>query len=226
VIAALSAYGAKVALYVGVGLLVGMVVREYARAFVTAKLGDPTPRLWGRLTLNPKAWFDPFGSGFIPGILLVLWASFVLMPQFAYGKPAALDPNYLKRGKRDVALASLAGPVANLALAAIAGVVMRLTGGGSCDTVGLFLRGDPLELFMYANLSLCVMHLMPLPGLDGARLVGLLLAPHPREVYRNLDHYLPLFVLLVFFLLGGIFFSIVGTLTDALRSIIAGSASC
>ena len=64
----------RYAAYIGVSLLIGMIVREYIRAFVTSKLGDPTPRLWGRLTWNPKVWFEPFGSGLVPALVLVLWA--------------------------------------------------------------------------------------------------------------------------------------------------------
>ena len=55
----------RIAIEIGVFLFLGMTAREYARAWMAARLGDPTPRLWGRLTLNPRAWFDPFGSGFL-----------------------------------------------------------------------------------------------------------------------------------------------------------------
>lgn len=216
-IAALSLTGTRYAAYMAVGLLVGMIGREYVRAFVTVKLGDQTPRLWGRLSFSPKTWFDPFGSGFIPAVILVLFASGsqLLPPPFAYAKAAALDPSYLKRGKRDVALVSLAGPVTNLLLALVPGIALRFTTSGETYTA--------LFVLMFTNLSLCVMHLMPIPGLDGARLVGLLLAPRPREVYRNLDQYLPLFILLLFFVLGSFFERIVFDLTNSLASVITGS---
>ena len=125
-------------------LLIGMIVREYVRALVTAKLGDPTPRLWGRLTWNPKVWFDPFGSGLVPGLVLVLWAaaSGFYPPPAAYGKPAPVDPTYLRRPTRDQVLIGFAGPLANVALAAVAGIVLRLTidlhrHGGVPDPRGL-----------------------------------------------------------------------------------------
>src|SRR6188472_1351569 len=119
----------RYAAYIGVSLLIGMIVREYVRAFVTSKLGDPTPRLWGRLTWNPKVWFEPFGSGLVPALVLVLWAaaSGFYPPPAAYGKPAPVDPAYLKRPTRDQVLIGFAGPVSNVALAALAGVVLRLT---------------------------------------------------------------------------------------------------
>ena len=61
-----TALGIRLAVFMLVSLAIGMSVREYARALTAAKLHDPTPRLWGRLTLNPKAWFEPFGSGLVP----------------------------------------------------------------------------------------------------------------------------------------------------------------
>jgi Zn-dependent protease len=212
-----SALSVRVAVYIGIGLLVGMIGREYARASAAARLGDPTPRLWGRLTLNPKAWFDPFGSGLLPALILILWAAagtFLPAPM-AYAKPAPIDPSYLRRQPRDVVLVSLAGPAANVVLAAIAGVALRAT-------------GLPLEFqrflvfFEYTNFSLAIFHLIPIPGLDGARLVALLLPPQARATYRNLDQYLALFVLLAVFLLAGPIQGIMNSLTNALCNVFSG----
>lgn len=205
--------------YIAIALLAGMIVREYGRAFVAARLGDPTPRLWGRLTLNPKAWFEPFGSGLLPALILFLWAaasSFLPAP-IAYAKPAPVDPAYLRRHPRDIVLVSLAGPIANVALAALAGLSLRLP-------------GLPLQLalaltaFEYTQLTLAIFHLLPIPGLDGARLVGLVLPPSAREVYRNLDQYLPLFVLLVVFLLAGPVQSILNSVTNTFCRLFSGAA--
>ncbi|HEY7476915.1 MAG TPA: site-2 protease family protein, partial [Actinomycetota bacterium] len=71
----MNADNLKFAAYLAVSLLIGMSVREYARAWMATRLGDPTPRLWGRLSWNPRSWFDPFGSGLVPGLVLVLWAA-------------------------------------------------------------------------------------------------------------------------------------------------------
>jgi Zn-dependent protease len=201
--------------YLALSLLVGMIVREYARAFVTARLGDPTPRLWGRLSPNPRQWFDPFGSGLLPGLILLLWAAGAsfLPPPFAYGKPAALDPNYL-RGQRDLVIASLAGPLANLVLGAAVGILLRLDLGPEP-----FLA---VQAFVLTNLSLFVFHLMPVPGLDGARIVARFLPVRARTVYTNLDQYLVLFILAVVFLLPGPLLGIVNSLTDAVCGVVAG----
>jgi Zn-dependent protease len=216
-IAAITSGNAKIAGYLLVSLFIGMTVREYARALVTAKLGDPTPRLWGRLTLDPRQWFDPFGSGILPVLIAVLWASGVFPPPFAYAKPAALDPNYLRKHPRDVIVASLAGPVANLLLALIPALLLRIPLAGEAGVVARY--------FMYVNVTLAVFHLMPIPGLDGARILARFLPDRARAVYVNLDEYLVLFVLVVFFLFAGPLLTIVNALTNGICSLMSG-ANC
>jgi Zn-dependent protease len=210
-----TALSSRQAAYLGVSLVIGMIAREYVRAYVTAKLGDPTPRLWGRLTLNPKQWFDPFGSGILPALILILWAgSLYRPPPIAYAKPAALDPNYLRRGDRDVLIASLAGPVANLLLGSLAGLVRQ---------IGLGLEANlAVNAFVFTNISLFVFHLMPIPGLDGARILARYLPVRARAVYTNLDQYLVLFILAIVFLLPAPVLAIVDALTNAVCGIVAG----
>jgi Zn-dependent protease len=213
-----SSFSVRVAAYLAVSLFVGMTAREYARAWTATRLGDPTPRLWGRLTLSPKAWFDPFGSGLLPGLILLLWAATAnfLPPPVAYAKPAPDEANYLRRQPRDSVLVSLAGPVTNMALAAIAGLAARL--GSSLELLTV------LVAFELANLSLAFFHLLPIPGLDGARLVALVLPLPVRQTYRNFDQYLPLFVLIALFVLGGAIQSIVYSLVNAFCQLFSGFA--
>ena len=209
-----TAIGLRLALYMLASLFVGLTVREYARARAAASLGDPTPRLWGRITLRPKPWFDPFGSGFIGAMVALLWSVQAFMMPAAYAKPAPIDTNYLRRHPRDVVLVSLAGPVASLALAVIAGIVVRAGVGGE---VGLAVL-----TFAFTNVSLMVFHLLPIPGLDGGRLLALLLPPHAREVFRNADRYLALIVLVVLFLftfLLGVARLLAGAVCDALSGV-------
>lgn len=206
----------RFALYLAGSLVVGMAAREFARASMASRLHDPTPRLWGRLTMNPKAWFEPFGSGVVPGLILLLWAASAsfLPPPVAYAKPAPIDPSYFRNRTRDTIVTALAGPAADLALAAVAGLAIR---AGVSGEIGLML-----EAFLLANLSLMIFHLMPIPGLDGARMVALALPPRAAEVYRNADQYLPLFVLVVLFLFAGPLIAIVRSLTNSLCSLLAG----
>ncbi len=203
-----TALGLRLAAFMLVSLATGMAAREFARAFAAAKLHDPTPRLWGRLTLNPRAWFEPFGSGLVPVLIALLWTVQVLVIPAAYGKPAPVDPSYLRR-TRDLVFVSLAGPLTNLVLAIFAGLVVRV-GGLPLEA------GRALVVFAFTNAALLVFHLLPIPGLDGARIVGLLLPPQAREVYRNADKYLPLFVLVALFVFSTLILGFLTTITSAI----------
>lgn len=211
----------RVALYMAAALLVGMIVREFTRAAVATSLGDPTPRLWGRRSLSPRSWFDPFGSGVVPGLILILWAAGAsfLPPPAAYGKPAPVDPVYLKRSVRDQLLIGFAGPVSNIALGVVAGLLVRVT--GSTSNFELFRA---LLVFEFTQLCLAIFHLLPIPGLDGARLVGLALKGDAARVYRDADKYLPLFVLVALFILGGVIQAIVYGLVDTICKGVSGFA--
>jgi Zn-dependent protease len=205
--------GLRLAAYMVASLFLGLALREYARARVAVTLGDPTPRLWGRVTLQPKAWFEPFGSGFVPGLVALLWSVQAFMMPAAYAKPAPIDANYLKRHPRDVVLVSLAGPAASLALAIVGGLVVRT--GISGEALLVFVT------FVFTNASLLVFHLLPIPGLDGGRLVALLLPLPAREVYRNADRYLALIVLVVLFVFTFLL-SIASLLTGAVCEAVTG----
>ncbi|MEX0983471.1 MAG: site-2 protease family protein [Actinomycetota bacterium] len=219
-----TARGLVLAIEMVLAVFVGMTIREFARATMSARLGDPTPRLWGRVSLRPKAWFEPFGSGLIPGLIAILWAVQILVVPAAYAKPAPVDPSYLRRQPRDTVLASIAGPVANLVLAIAGGLAARLSGAGG-DGPFLAPATDGIALafvvFAYTNAALFVFHLLPIPGLDGARMVALLLPANIRDSYRNFDRYLPLMILLVIFLIGGLTL----TFLDALAGAVCSSAT-
>ena len=206
----------RFAVYLAMSLLVGMITREYARSLVASRLNDPTPRLWGRLTLNPKSWFEPFGSGMLPALILLLWAagSTFLPPPVAYAKPAPVDPSYFRNRTRDTVLTALSGPSANLASAAVAGMILRVGAGGQIQLATL--------AFLLTSLSLMIFHLVPIPGLDGARILALVLPTRAAEVYRNADQYLPLIVLVMLFLFAGPLIAIVRSLTDSLCMLLAG----
>src|SRR5712691_12952292 len=99
----------RFAVYLAGSLGVGMSARVYARASMVTRLGDPTPRLWGRLTVRPKSWFDPFGSGLLAGLILLLWAASAsfLPPPVAYAKPVPIDPSYFKNRTRDTVITAV-----------------------------------------------------------------------------------------------------------------------
>jgi Zn-dependent protease len=210
----------KFALFLLVALVPALVLHEFAHAIAADRLGDPSPRRWGRLTLNPKPLIDPFGTLILPGLALILVASgaaFVI-PVFAYAKPMPLDPNYLRDPRRHHLIVIWAGPVANLLIAAIAGIALRVGLTGDAALVSY--------AFLIVNAFMFLIQLMPVPGLDGSKLLARVLRGRAREVYVNLDDYLVLFILLIFFLLGGPFLAIVDSLFSAICDVLAGTANC
>ncbi|HEY3022803.1 MAG TPA: site-2 protease family protein [Actinomycetota bacterium] len=209
----------KFAIYLLVALVPALVLHEYAHALAADRLGDPSPRRWGRLTLNPLALIDPFGSVILPGLILILVASGQgLLPIFAYAKPMPLDPTYLHNPKRDSLIVVLAGLGANLVLAAVAGIALRV---GVTGEAGTFVYA-----WLVVNVFMFVFQLMPVPGLDGAKLLARVLPPKPREVYVNLDQYLVLFMLVIFFLLAAPLLSIVRALASSVCTLLTGANVC
>jgi Zn-dependent protease len=210
----------KFAAFLLVALVPALVLHEYAHAAAADRYGDPSPRRWGRLTMNPKPLIDPFGSVILPALALILVASGsgFLIPVFAYAKPMPLDPNYLRNPRRDSLRVVWAGLGANLVIAVLAGLVLRLGFEPTSDAFRIAFA------FLFVNGLMFLIQLMPVPGLDGSKLLARVLHGRAREVYVNLDEYLVLFILLIFFLLGGPFLSIVEALFGAICDVAAGSA--
>lgn len=210
----------KFALYLLVALVPGLVLHEFGHALAADRLGDPSPRRWGRLTLDPRPLIDPFGTVILPALALILVAAeagFVI-PVFAYAKPMPLDSRSLRNPKRDSLVVVLAGLGANLVLAVVAGIALRLGLAGEAATFAY--------AWLLVNAFMFVIQLMPVPGLDGSKLLARVLSPRVREIYQGLDQYIVLFMLAIFFLLGGPFLSIVNGLFRAVCTVVAGAGNC
>jgi Zn-dependent protease len=152
-----------------------VVIHECSHAFVAYKLGDPTAKRMGRLTLNPIAHIDPFGTVVLP-ILLILMNAPVL---FGWAKPVPINFANLHNPKRDMIWVGLAGPASNLLFAFIASLLLKA--GLKSIPVAAFV----LESMMVLNVVLAVFNLIPLLPLDGSRvLVGLLPMPFAMFVIR------------------------------------------
>lgn len=146
-------------------LLLAITLHEVAHGWMALRLGDATAQSQGRLSLNPLRHVDPVGTVLIPGLLALL-GGFI----FGWAKPVPVNVHRLRRPKRDMALVALAGPLANLAMA---------VGWGLAALVGHNLRSELMLLMGVAgirvNVMLAVLNLLPIPPLDGSRvLVGLL----------------------------------------------------
>ena len=215
-LAAITLEGIRFALYLLIALVPNLLFHEYAHAAAAQRFNDRTARFYGRLRFPPKEFVDPFGTLILPGFLLVLAAAGVSVPVFAYAKPMPRNPNVLARPTRDTNLIALAGPLANLAIAILIGLLLRVVGLGAGELTLLLFAAVQVSVTFF------VFYLMPIPGLDGALMLGSVLPPRPREVYRNLDQYLPLWILLIFFLLGSPVLSFVRVLANAVCQPISG----
>ncbi|HEY7660388.1 MAG TPA: site-2 protease family protein [Actinomycetota bacterium] len=213
----MTADSLKLAAYLGIALIPALVLHEYAHAFVATRLGDQSPRRWGRLTLDPRPLIDPFGSVILPVLALILVAARadVLLPVFAYAKPMPLDPSATRDPRRTQLLVAAAGLAANLVLAVAGGLVLRLGVGGE---VGSFASA-----WLIVNAFMFGFQLMPVPGLDGAKLLAPFLPPRPREVFVNLEQYLVLFILVIFFILSGPLLAIVDAFANVACNLAAGT---
>ena len=160
----------KIAIWV-VPVLLGITVHEVAHGWIARKLGDNTAFMLGRLTLNPLKHVDPMGTILIPGMLLLLQAGFI----FGYAKPVPINWKNLRQPKRDMALVAVAGPLANLLMAVGWALLLRL--GTSLGDSGMALVYMGVAGIII-NAILMMLNLLPLPPLDGGRvLTGLLPGP-------------------------------------------------
>ena len=140
-------------------------IHEFAHGWVALKLGDPTAKYSGRLTLNPLKHIDPIGTVLIPVLLYITHSPFI----FGWAKPVPI--NFLRLGnpKKDIIWVGLAGPMANIILAIIIGTIFRMN---IAIDINLFVMLRTLGIL---NLVLAVFNLIPIPPLDGSRvLLGLL----------------------------------------------------
>lgn len=199
-----------------IGLMVALVVHEYAHARVAYALGDTTAADSGRMTLNPLPHIDPLGTVLIPGLLMLL-GGFV----FGWAKPVPVDHRNFRFPRRDALLTALAGPLANVLVAALFGILAQALPHGT--------RLPSLAaIVVLLNLVIAFFNLLPVPPLDGASILTYLLDRQPMVVWFLQRQG---FVLLVFLLLldsvagGRILGTLIGTPVSFLSSLFLGRAA-
>jgi Zn-dependent protease len=191
-------YGAQEILLFVVPLLFAVILHEVAHGWVAEKLGDPTARLMGRITLNPIPHIDILGTIILPGILLLTGSPFL----FGWAKPVPVNFGNLRGGRRDMALVALSGPLTNFILAVLSSFIFHLTLGGVGDQGSLIARISlPIHLMALAsiqfNIVLMVINLLPVLPLDGGRIVAGL-APLPVAIMmQRMERYGMLIVLVL-----------------------------
>jgi Zn-dependent protease len=172
------------------GLLVpAIVIHEVSHGWAAYALGDTTAKDKGRLSLNPIRHIDPWGT-----ILLPLLMVAILGFGFGYAKPVPVNPYRFKDYRRGMFLTGIAGPASNLVLAMLSGLLFRLVGGGGMLGLALFY-------FALMNLVLMFFNLIPLPPLDGSRVLPLFLSDRAMETYHSIERYGFLIILVALWVL-------------------------
>lgn len=195
-------------------VLFAITVHEVAHGWVARRLGDPTAMMLGRLTLNPLKHIDPIGTVLLP-LLMLLFSPFI----FGWAKPVPVTWENLKHPKRDMALVAAAGPLSNLLMALFWVIMLRIGIGVNHELpwlgAYLFYAG---QAGIVINLVLMVLNLLPLPPLDGGRVVsGLLPGPWSWQLNR-IEPYGLLVLLLL--LMSGVLGNILGPVIDGLQSLL------
>ncbi len=182
-------------------VLIALMFHELAHGWVSIKLGDPTPKYQGRMTLNPLAHLDPIGT-----LLMVI-------TNFGWAKPVQINPRYYKDPKKGMALTALAGPLTNFLLALIAmliyGVIFVIylkTGvfQNSMSTISYLIMR-----FVMLNLCFMVFNFIPIPPLDGSRILGLFLSNRAYFKLQQYERYS--FIAIILLSASGAFDKIIGT---------------
>lgn len=188
-----------------IAIVLGITVHEFMHAYAAHRLGDDTARLLGRLSLNPMAHLDPFGT-----LLLVLAG-------FGYGKPVPFNESRL-RTSFGVTLVALAGPLANVGLAALFAIPLRF---GSAAALGSVYE-TILVYIVQMNCILAIFNLIPIPPLDGSNVVYGLLSPRQQYSWRTYQQYGPFLLLAVLLLAPRILTALVFGPARALTSFLIG----
>ncbi len=178
-------------------VIVGLCVHESAHALAAWALGDKTARSRGRVSLNPLAHIDPFGTVLLPLIMIVLGG-----PVFAFAKPVPVYLGNLKHPKRDEVIVSLAGPVSNIVLAVAFALLLHGVAGLSFTpgtAQALYAAATFLQLAVLCNLSLAFFNLIPLPPLDGSSLVVPFLSGRALDTYYQIQRYaMPILIIVLY----------------------------
>jgi Zn-dependent protease len=176
------------AIVVAIMLLVGFPVHEFSHALAAYRLGDGTAKLFGRLTLNPIAHFDPVGGALL-AITFIGSAAAGGAFGFGWAKPTPVNPMNLQFGRRGEAIVAAAGPISNLVLAAAAAIPLRYLYANPELAGQAILLVNILYFFVFINLVLMVFNLIPIPPLDGYNVVLPLLPPRQSFLVQRYAQY-------------------------------------
>ena len=203
-----------------VPIIFAITVHEVAHGWVASKLGDPTAKLAGRLTLNPVKHIDPLGTIVVPLVMIVL-------TPFAFGwaKPVPVDWRNLDSPRRDMALVAAAGPGANIIMLLLWTLLLSvLFTDGTAVSYQENLLIEMAKVGIIINIVLIALNLLPLPPLDGSRIVTAFLSPAAAYKYNLLERWgLPILVVLIFTgVLGKILHPLIGFMLSIVNTLLSG----
>lgn len=164
-------------IYIVVAALFAIILHEIAHGLVSTWLGDPTPKRQGRLSLNPLKHLDPIGT-----LCLIFF-------HVGWAKPVVVNPDYYKNKKRGMALVALAGPLMNFLLAIFSIIIMAIFVKVNAYSNVLIIIYNFLLYFSVINLGLGLFNLIPIPPLDGSRILGAFLKDDTYEQYMKYERY-------------------------------------
>jgi len=172
-------------LVIAPALIISVTIHEFMHGYVSDKLGDPTPRNAGRLTLNPIKHLDPVGT------------IMIFIVRFGWGKPMPINPNYYKNPRMGMMYSALAGPLSNFVVAIIVGYYVRITGLEPTTIIN-----TSIIYIAIISVFLGVFNLIPIPPLDGSKVLAAFLPKSLLKTYNSLEGYGILIIFLGFYFLG------------------------
>ena len=191
--------------------ILSIVIHEVAHGYAADMLGDPTAKLAGRLTLNPIPHIDPIGSVLLPIVLVVSNAGLL----FGWAKPVPYNPYNLRKGKWGPMIVAIAGPLSNIFVALVFGILIRFGPEIGLNDSFYFIFG----MIVFVNILLAIFNMIPIPPLDGSKVLFSILPYKYQHIQQTLEQY-GFMILLFFIFLGG--WRIISPIINFLFQVITG----